>query len=374
MKRYAILLLLICLVGSQSLPAQFFSENFDSYADGTTTGAGSSWTATCGGCAAGDFFEVRSGSFQASDVNAFSTWTSQNINIAGCGDVQISMDAIETGDHEGLSCACGINVDYFDIYYSIDAGPFTVIPNWNGDGEATHTLSGDSRLGVFDDADWGSTTVILSGLSGATLQLQVQMRNTAGSETLIMDNVLVDCILPVELTYFHGEARDNEVHLEWAAADAPTGRFDVQRSQDGRSFETLGAVPTETNKDHPYAYTDGRPLSGRAFYRLRQVDQAGKVDYSDIIPVTFTDRSLTLSAPQPNPNQGRFAFELTSSETQTVDLRLVDLSGRLVQHQVMEMGVETRAVHLQVNDPAPGVYFLLARGKSTQVRERVVIQ
>ena len=168
-----------------------WEENFDIYSDGTTTGNLNRWTSTCSACASGDFFEVRSGAFQGRDVNDFSTWESESIDISTHPMVSFSLDAIENGDHEGPGCLCGINIDYFDVYYSIDGGVFTVIENWNGDGDIDHTLTGDVKNGTFTDNDWESTTVVQNGLSGSSLIIRVVIRNTSGSENLILDNVSV---------------------------------------------------------------------------------------------------------------------------------------------------------------------------------------
>ena len=190
-----------------------WSENFDSYVDGTTTGgdnntgtAGGDWAATgCTTCSASstDWWEVRSGVMEARDVNdEYATWTSEVIDISGFSTVSFSVDVSEQGDHEGLylnadDCTDQSNEDFADVEYRIDGGAWVLISNYLGwcglyASCGTHTLygddGGDGDCRATDD-DWGNVTVTQTGLSGSTLELRFTARNSAGSEYIGFDNV-----------------------------------------------------------------------------------------------------------------------------------------------------------------------------------------
>lgn len=367
-------ILLFCSMAGL-LPAQIWTENFNSYPDGTTTGTGNSWTSACGACASGDFFEVRSGAFEANDVNDFSTWESESISIAGCGNVMFQLDAIEDGDHEGPGCACNINIDYFDVSYSIDGGAFTIIQNWNGDGEVGHTLTGDSQNGVMTDADWGSTTVIQSGLVGNTLQLRVVMRNTSGTERLILDNIVVDCILPVEWGYFHGEEINGRVELAWGSAhEADNKGFEVERSANGLDYEMIGFVATKGNGAADYQFTDAFPLSGSSFYRIKQVDYSGAYSYSEVFELESAVSGLSVTAPAPNPASQSIGFSLSSAVDQEVGISLTDIAGRTVLHQSLLVDANARDVLLSTDRLPRGLYFLQVKGAKESQLFRVSLQ
>ena len=371
--RFGFALLFFCTFSFAE--AQIWTEDF-SYPDGTTVGTGNRWTSACGACAAGDFFEVRSGAFEANDVNDFSTWESEQINISSCpSGVFFQLDAIEDGDHEGPGCACTVNIDYFDVYYSVDGGPFTVIENWNNDGEVGHTLTGDTQNGVFTDADWGSTTVIQSGLIGNTLQLRVVMRNTSGTERLILDNVLVDCPLPVEWGYFEGEEVNGNAELAWSVLSENDNRgFEVERSADGAKFEALGFVEANGNGKGEYAFTDQSPLSGKSYYRIKQLDYSGAYAFSEVVEFFSSYQSLVVAPPSPNPASTTLAFALQSAESQAVTISLTDLEGRRVLEQSLEMEREARDVSLNTSDLPRGLYYLQVRGASITEGFRVVLQ
>lgn len=92
--------------------------------------------------------------------------------------------------------------------------------------------------------------------------------------------------LPVELLYFKStSAGGGRIILEFAtAAEINNDYFAIERSDDGRNFETIHEQPGTNQKDvRVYTYTDAFPLAGINYYRLRQVDFDGTTTYSKII-------------------------------------------------------------------------------------------
>ena len=79
------------------------------------------------------------------------------------------------------------DTDYTDVYYSINGGTFTRVPNWNTYGDGNHTLSDD---------DWAPQTVTVSGLSGNTLAIRVIMQVSATDEQNRIDDVQVSGTQP----------------------------------------------------------------------------------------------------------------------------------------------------------------------------------
>jgi hypothetical protein len=337
---------LFFLVFAASSYAQIiWQENFDIYPDGTTTGTANSWTSVCSACLAGDFFEVRSGAFSGQDVNDFSTWESESINIAGFSNVSFSLDAIETGDHEGPGCNCGINIDYFDVSYSINGGAFILLENWNGDGSVGHTLTGDSQNGTLEDADWGNTTVTQDGLVGNSLVLRVVIRNTAGTETLTLDNIIVRDIsfLPVELVSFSATPQNNWVQLNWqTSSELSNSHFELEKSTDGIVFEYIETIAAKGNNLHGADYQVQDPSSTQTtYYRLKQVDLDGTFQYSKIINIE--GHSLHSKAPYPNPFTDELFLDLATSST----LKCLSINGSQQKSIQLSEGRQNLSTYLK---------------------------
>nr|MBX2846022.1 T9SS type A sorting domain-containing protein [Saprospiraceae bacterium] len=125
--------------------------------------------------------------------------------------------------------------------------------------------------------------------------------------------------LPVELIRFDAEGDSNgNTLLNWTtASEENNDRFEIERSVDGVSFDTVGEVlgnGTTTETSH-YVYTDydASASGSQLFYRLRQVDFDGKSAYSDIELVNFA-------------GNGRMG-DVDVIQLDTKNYRLIDNSG-----------------------------------------------
>ena len=188
--------LLVLLIGALNISfGQIWSENFDSYTDGTgiegVTGnvgdypAGvTKWSLDVSAAvltATSDWAKTTGGLFSFRDVDGDAIWQSQAIDISGAsGPVTFSLEA--SNNAGGFEAT-----DYYDVYYQVDGGGYTLIPNWNGLGDATHTI-----LGEVGGVDWSTTeTITQSGITGSTLEIRVVALNNAGAEEFFIDNISV---------------------------------------------------------------------------------------------------------------------------------------------------------------------------------------
>lgn len=376
------LFFLLCITAGSVSSQIIWDEDF-TYPDGTTAGPAGKWTSVCSACLSGDHFEVRNNGFEGNDVNDWAIWESQLINISTCSEVGFSLSAVETGDHEGAGCSCTINIDYFDVYYSLSGGPYQVIENWNGDGETGHTLTGDSLNGVFNDDDWGSTTVSRTGLVGTTLQLRVEMRNTSGSEVMILDDIVVVCTpLPVELTSLQAEIVEDQTLITWQTAlESGSDHFVVERSRDGRAFFSIGKVAAAGNSDTniDYQFTDPNPVNNRAFYRLRQVDQDGSFTLTQVVEVMADGPSLSIVSLYPNPvTLGSGAdfinLNLYSRSEQPGILEIYDLMGQQIVRQSVSLNQYENHLKINTAELSRGMYIMRVHAGTEVLNQRFLVK
>ena len=92
-------------------------------------------------------------------------------------------------------------------------------------------------------------------------------------------------LLPVELVHFDARVDHGKVLLTWSTASEKNSMvFVVERSADGRQFQSIGEVEAagvSTTLRH-YQFVDAHPLEGLAYYRLRQVDYDGSEILSEV--------------------------------------------------------------------------------------------
>ncbi len=103
--------------------------------------------------------------------------------------------------------------------------------------------------------------------------------------------------LPVSLSYFKAKKITlQQINLSWATAtETNNNYFSIDRSQNGKAFESIGTINGNYNSSvvQQYSFTDKNPYQGVNYYRLKQVDLNGKYSYSDIEKVEINNQAST---------------------------------------------------------------------------------
>lgn len=169
--------------------------------------------------------------------------------------------------------------------------------------------------------------------------------------------------LPVKLISFSALPNGNTVKLVWEVADElNVEKYEVLHSVNGVSFISIGATPATGSK--LYAYTDQLPSTGVSYYRLRTVDNDGKISLSDIRRISFGANS-TLSV-YPNPASRIINLNLTGDIlNKTVKIKLVATDGKIVLQSNI---ARTSAIEtLNISKLAVGSYILIITTADGQV-------
>jgi hypothetical protein len=168
---------------------------------------------------------------------------------------------------------------------------------------------------------------------------------------------------PVELTDFRGEATDAGNLLKWTTASEKNNEgFEVERSADGRNFESIGFVPGSGTVQDPreYRFTDTQPVLGINYYRLRQTDFVGSYSYSDIIAIA-SGHEVPVIAAYPNP-----AGDVLYIAFAPAGGTLYNALGKPILY--FNSAVETTA--LDISHLPAGMYWVESAGQRTAVLKR----
>ena len=103
--------------------------------------------------------------------------------------------------------------------------------------------------------------------------------------------------LPVKWLSFDVSNKHDSNRLTWSTgSEINNDRFEIQRSEDGKEFYTIGMVigsgNSTTRKD--YEYNDRTDASGTVYYRIAQIDFDGEVSFSEIKSIQATNNSVVL--------------------------------------------------------------------------------
>lgn len=188
--------------------------------------------------------------------------------------------------------------------------------------------------------------------------------------------------LPVELTAFTAERRNNEALLQWTTAqELNNDRFEVESSVDARTFRAVGQVAGQgtSAQRRDYQFTDANLARYQApvvYYRLRQVDRNGTATLSPVrtvqVPKLVSARTLTVF---PNPAADHLTVRLSSAYAGTAQLQLYDVQGRTVISATRDLtGAAGSDLRLSVSELPSGAYTLRVVLEDQVLHQRLVVQ
>jgi PKD repeat protein len=229
------------------------------------------------------------------------------------------------------------NSERLQILISTDCGSTfpTMIYNKSGNDADGNNLSTTPATGLefFPSAaaQWRRETVDLTPYLGSIIMLRFNVINGYGNNIYI-DNININISgLPVILESFNAVKGGSSVRLNWSTIENDkTEIYKVERSYDGVYFAEILSVSSVKGKKF-YEVTDYTPGTGLVYYRLKQTHENASLNYSPVVAVDMSSGFLSSDLILfPNPVESGQTFSFESQENETGDLKLFDLSGKIV--------------------------------------------
>lgn len=187
---------------------------------------------------------------------------------------------------------------------------FTIPAGWEMDPTSTPT-----NLTFYNSTDWTTEDpyfeIPVRAIAARTSTAQsvgTQVFNIGGDwvddglfNTTTSTVTVADVNLPVTLVSFSAVKEGHTALLSWSTSEETNSdRFEVERSQNGKSWGKIGSVESgkESNIVRNYSFNDQSPVSGQNLYRLKMVDQDGTFAYSGIRLVNMDGKQVSF---YPNP-------------------------------------------------------------------------
>ncbi|MDZ4795041.1 MAG: T9SS type A sorting domain-containing protein [Bacteroidota bacterium] len=195
----------------------------------------------------------------------------------------------------------------------------------------------------------GLVVPVPTGQGNHLMVLRVRDANGYWSLFDTARTITVFGVLPLHLLNFTGKKINNNTLLEWKTEnEVNVNRFEIQRSDDGQSFVTVGTVLPGSAS---YSFTDAGVFNSKSivFYRLKSIDDDGKFTYSNII--RLSSQLTTQLSVFPNPVKDVVAV---SGLKQNGHLLLFSAEGKLLQQQK----VAVQSTTINMSSYKAGVYML----------------
>lgn len=221
------------------------------------------------------------------------------------------------------------------LTYNISAGPagaFPVIVNVYVD----NGISGELDL----------TDVLLDSRTIASIAAGAQniILPSWDTQVIIVLTAATDCynktmpvgnywsVLPVQLISFQGNVNaSNKISLQWKVSNNRiVDQFEVQRSNDGKEFKTIGLVFSSEKIDlENYMFYETIGSFDKVMYRLKMIDKNGHVNYSRTLvfqnKLTTTNNTIKILG---NPVTDQLTFNYTALASRVIDIKVYDMTGR----------------------------------------------
>lgn len=186
----------------------------------------------------------------------------------------------------------------------------------------------------------------------------------------------------VSVNNFRAISKGNNVILSWEADSSYAG-FNLYRSvksegTDPNAITSRFKLNAETITGRsPYSYVDADVKPGTTYaYWLEAIDDAGISERFGPVECTAGEKPTVLSLAQnaPNPAKGITSITFSLPERGPADIRVYDISGRVVAEIVKgEYDAGPHEIELNVDNLADGVYvYRLTAAGDTLVRKMVV--
>jgi hypothetical protein len=171
---------------------------------------------------------------------------------------------------------------------------------------------------------------------------------------------------PVKLVSLKATKINEDVLVKWTTASELNNRgFNVERSIDGKTFEFVGFVKGRGNSSETnnYRLEDANAFAltsvSKLYYRLKQVDNDGKFEYSNVISVNNAELTTEELDAYPNPFSDKLTVSVTAIETGIVNIDVVDISGRVMLslNKTIDNGKNLITID-EVSALNKGIYFI----------------
>jgi hypothetical protein len=190
--------------------------------------------------------------------------------------------------------------------------------------------------------------------------------------------------MPVEMMNFSALVNLASVTLHWQTASEENNRgFEIFRSASNTKliWYDIGFVRGSGTKNTPtnYTYTENNLKTGKYYYRIKQMDNNGNMQYFDLnnlVEVTPPGK-FELQQNYPNPFNPVTKISFTLPSDSRVSLKIYDISGREVSGIINDklMTADYYTYEFNASKLSSGIYFYkIVTDKFSSVKKMVVIK
>ena len=202
------------------------------------------------------------------------------------------------------------------------------------------------------------------------MEYEVDFNASTGYYFTIAKVVPLNTLLPVELLSFEVKKTDShQVNITWAtSSELGLDYFEVERSQDGITWDDLTSINPLKGDDYPKIYTtkDRFPYTGLSYYRLKEINADGRSKELSIKTILI-DQPKTEVKLYPNPTNRITYLEGDMEELSTV--HIYNSSGDEVTQAIQKKQHNDVTLELDFKEVPSGTYVIKTK-QNTKVLQK----
>jgi lysophospholipase L1-like esterase len=214
----------------------------------------------------------------------------------------------------------------------------------------------------------------LVGADGFSLKTEVNSGDgihvNNGGHRLIFEKVqsfLAAALLPVKLSKFDAVALEKRIDLNWeTASETNNSHFVIERSLNGREFKAIGEIKGKGNSNSKvkYTFSDKSPVTGKNYYRLKQVDLDGKFTFSQVVAVSLKSAPSAVLL-YPVPAYTSINLKIAADKKESIQINIYDRSGNTKSSFTRNLDKGENLLQFPVSSLPTGNYVMQIKQEST---------
>lgn len=175
-------------------------------------------------------------------------------------------------------------------------------------------------------------------------------------------------VVPVTLVAFNAHKQNNNAVLNWQTQnEVNINGYEIQRSSNGTSWQTIGFVQSNGNYGQ-YSFTDASIINGKNFYRIKIIDNSSTQSYSRIQFLDFSKKGYFELTP--NLVTGNTLHISTDYQLKNARLTVLNALGQMVAQQNIS---GTGLIPLTLSPISRGLYFIEVKNKEIDEKRKFLI-
>lgn len=164
---------------------------------------------------------------------------------------------------------------------------------------------------------------------------------------------------PAELLSFFAEQDLDKIRINWTTAgESKNNYFEIEKSTDNVDYKLIETVKGtgESTGILAYSLIDNATVSGKTFYRVKQVDEQGRIIYSKNAAIQFAKKEDQVKI-MSNEIDNELYIKYYAEEKDLVILRISNSAGEVILSKPITASFEgLNLYNFTTDEIKPGVY------------------